>query len=251
MRKPVFLDDISHLGEYFWIEVDGYDTMLRRQAGHFGGVQRDILGWDCTTLREIFQKEKEVNFAPRVRYWEGEEPPSPEERESGSWANESRLWMPDEYHLSGEDAAKKWEEFLQTGRTQWPVPPDPEDPVALNAELYAKGEEPLAPMCAGCHWGKWKKGTDRRWVTKKDGSKIFLPCTNIGCGGWNHWAKRKRPPQRCSGFCKIGEHRPSGFWNDIKNILEAFEEKKVGEYEQDDQEGNGRISDKERLSGSQ
>lgn len=221
MRKPVFLSDIDRLGEWFWVEVEGYDTMIKRQSGNFGGVEKYILGWDdVKTLGDILRKEKEVNYAPRVRYWRGEDEPTAEERAAGRWEDDSRLWTPGITYL---DDREKWREFLETGRTQWPQPPDPDDPVALNREKYIMGYEPYAPMCAGCHFGKWQRATDKRWRKTAAGGRVFLPCTNIGVDGWKWWNDHQTQPESCEGYCRIGEHRPSGFGLEMGKVIRALE----------------------------
>lgn len=228
MRKPIFLSDIDRIGEYFWIEIEGYEHMAFRPAGSFGGTESEIMGWKCETLADIFKKEREVNYAPRIRYWRGEEEPTAEERAVGRWENESRCWMPNSLYIQDDDTKdERWQEFIETGRTQWPVPPDPEDPVALNAELAAEGKEPLAPMCAGCHWGKWKHGTNHRWCKLKTGKKVFMPCVNIGVSGWHYWNKNQEQPPECQDYCKIGEYVPRGFAADMKKVIQAVSEAKV------------------------
>ena len=168
MRNPVFLSDIKQLGQWYWIEIEGCEKMLLRQSGNFAAAENEILGWGCKTLGEVFEKQKEVNYAPRVRYWEGfAEAPTKAEREDGSWRGDSRCWAPNILRMDEDARDARWAEYLETGRTQWPLQQDPDDPVALNRSLYEAGEEPLAPICSGCHCGKWKRGTDRRWSTLK------------------------------------------------------------------------------------
>lgn len=220
MRKPLFLSEINKLGEWFWVEVEGYYPMIKRQSGNFAGVEKYILGWDAQTLGDIIRMEREANYAPRVRYWRGGDEPTAEERAAGRWENESRLWTPD--IRDSEDKAK-WREYLETGRTQWPQPSDPADPVELNREQYVMGNEPYAPMCAGCHFGKWKRGTDRRWLKTAGGGRTFLPCANIGVDGWKWWNEHQSQPERCEGYCRIGEYRPSGFGLEMGKVIRTLE----------------------------
>lgn len=228
MRKPVFNDDIERLGEKFWIEAEGYDTMVQGTSGNFAGIDSKILGWNCKTLGEIWQKEKEVNYAPRVRYWRGEERPTEEERRAGRWDGRSRLWTPNVRFNDRKQVEARFAEWEETGRTQWPAAPDPEDPVALNLELAEKGEEPLAPMCAGCHFGHWKSGEDRRWYDRADGKgRYFSPCSNIGVDGWLWWQENITEPPSCEGYCKIGEHKPEGIWADFAKAIHAIGDAEV------------------------
>lgn len=92
----------------------------------------------------------------------------------------------------------------------------------LNLELAEKGEEPLAPMCAGCHFGKWKNGYDRRWLKTKNGNDVFLPCANIGVDGWYWWQENITEPPNCEGYCKIGEHKPEGIWADLAKVIHSI-----------------------------
>jgi len=115
MRAPIF--DIPYLGVMYWVEVEGCQRMARKMSGNFAFLEKEILGWKVDTLGDIFQKQKEVVFAPRVRYWEGEEPPTEEERKAGVWKDEKRLWYPvDPGWMTDQE---KISEFLATGRTVW------------------------------------------------------------------------------------------------------------------------------------
>lgn len=227
MQKPVFNDDIDRLGEKFWIEAEGYDTMVQGTSGNFAGIDSKILGWNCKTLGEIWQKEKEVNYAPRVRYWRGDEKPTDEERKAGRWDDYSRLWTPDMDFGNKAVIEARFEEWAKTGRTQWPVPPDPENPVALNRELAEKGEEPLAPMCAGCHWGTWKTGRIHRWRSEVHTKEHFYACCNIGVDGWYWWNESGTQPPSCEGYCKIGEYKPEGIWADFAKAIHAIGDAEV------------------------
>lgn len=116
-RKPVFLNDISHLGVWYWIEIEGYDKMTRKQSGNFAFVECEIMGWDVETLGDLLQKQAEVNFAPRMRLWDGEEPPTAAERAAGEWRNDQRVWMPQLSDMRKRDG--RYEEWCETGRTKW------------------------------------------------------------------------------------------------------------------------------------
>jgi len=220
MREPLFTEDLDTFGEMIWIEVEGYERMIRRAVGAMIGAEKEILGWDVETLGDTFQKQKEVNFAPRVRYWKGEEMPTKEERANGTWKDIDRLWLPS---VPGGTTQEQWDEFKATGRTAWPLPPDPDDPVKLNAELAEKGDEPLAPMCAGCHFGKWKNGYERRWIKTKYGNEKFWPCDNIGVDGWKHWMEYQEQPETCEGYCKIGEYKPQGIFAEMAGVMKGIE----------------------------
>lgn len=225
MRKPLLVEELCTFGEKVWIEVEGYDKMIQRPVGAMMGVEKEILGWDVETLGDIFEKQRETNYAPRVRYWRGAEMPTAEERAAGAWDNMNRQWFPS---VPGGTTEEQWAEFEKTGRTVWPLPPDPDDPVKLNAELAAKGEEPLAPMCAGCHFGKWKNGYDRRWLKTKNGNGVFLPCTNIGVDGWKHWNEYQEAPEACEGYCKIGEYKPRGMFAELAGVMQEIEKIPAG-----------------------
>lgn len=119
MRKPVFLDDIKFLGKLYWCEIEGYEKVVRKQSGNMCFLERSIMGWDVDTLGDVFKKQREVIFAPRLRFWESEsidDAPTAEERAVGSWDDYCRLWYPASLYLLKDD---KMEEFKRTGRTVW------------------------------------------------------------------------------------------------------------------------------------
>lgn len=117
MRKPVFRNDITHLGVWYWYEIEGFEKLARKQSGAFAFVECEIMGWDVETLGDLLRKQAEVNFAPRMRLWEGENEPTASERAAGEWRNDCRVWMPlweDLYRHEG-----RYEEWCETGRTKW------------------------------------------------------------------------------------------------------------------------------------
>lgn len=122
MNKPTNLDGIKYLGQWFWVEIEGYEDIVRLQSGNFAFIEKKIMGWECETLGDIFERQQKEK-APRVRFWACEEKPSAEERAKGEWWNECRVWMPliNEiydpvnrcYH---ED---RWEQFCNDGTCHW------------------------------------------------------------------------------------------------------------------------------------
>lgn len=225
MREPLFLEDLDTFGEKVWIEVEGYDRMIQRPVGRMMGVEKEILGWSVETLGDIFEKRKEANYAPRVRYWRGEDMPTVEERAAGAWDNLDRLWFPS---VPGGETKEQMAEFEETGRTVWPLPPVPDDPVKFNAELAALGGEPLAPRCASCHWGKWKDNTKRWYEHNITKEPRFLPCVNIGTNGWKWWNEHQTEPPTCKGYCKIGEYKPHGVWAQMAGVMQEILKIPVG-----------------------
>lgn len=118
MRKPVFLSDVEYIGKWYWCEIEGFENVARRKSGAMLFLEKEIMGWDVTTLDDIWKKQKEINYAPRLRLWESEnesDKPTKEEREAGSWDNWSRLWLPNYRNMNKSREA----EFLATGRTVW------------------------------------------------------------------------------------------------------------------------------------
>ena len=118
MRKPIFMDDITHLGVWYWVEIEGYEKMARMQSGALAFMECEIMGWECKTLSDIWQRQREVNYAPRWRMWQGKEKPTAEERAAGEWRNDCRVWLPDWAALM-QDKSRIYE-WQETGRTQWP-----------------------------------------------------------------------------------------------------------------------------------
>lgn len=119
MRKPVFAQDIVFLGKWYWCEVEGFEKVARRQSGNMIFLENEIMGWECLTLGEIWKKQKEVNFAPRIRYWESEnenDEPTAEERAASGWDDVNRLWLPCIRDMMTENRKA---EYLQNGRTVW------------------------------------------------------------------------------------------------------------------------------------
>lgn len=119
MRKPVFAQDIAFLGKWYWCEIEGFEEVARRQSGNMIFLENEIMGWECLTLGEIWKKREEVNFAPRIRYWESEnekDKPTAEERAASGWDDASRLWLPDIHDMIIESREA---EYLQNGRTVW------------------------------------------------------------------------------------------------------------------------------------
>lgn len=119
MRKPVFVQDIVFLGKWYWCEVEGFEKVARRQSGNMIFLENEIMGWECLTLGEIWKKQKEVNFAPRIRYWESEnenDEPTAEERAASGWDDVNRLWLPCIRDMMTENRKA---EYLQNGRTVW------------------------------------------------------------------------------------------------------------------------------------
>ena len=119
MRKPVFLDDIKFLGEWYWCEIEGFEKVVRKQSGGMAFLEHSIMGWDVDTLGDVWKKQKEVNFAPRIRFWESEsadDKPTAEERAAGGWEDLCRMWYPP-YFILMDDS--RMEEFKRTGRTVW------------------------------------------------------------------------------------------------------------------------------------
>jgi len=116
--KPIFMQDIAYLGKPFWVEIEGYNTMVRATSGSFAFVASEIIGWNCETIGDIWKKEQEVNFAPRIRYWD--EKPTEEERRTAAWSDESRAWMMKFSAHTGKKALEDmYEEYKKTGRTQF------------------------------------------------------------------------------------------------------------------------------------
>lgn len=116
--KPIFLTDIDYLGKPYWVEIEGYDTMVRELSGRFAFVASKIMGWNCQTIGESWEKQKEVNFAPRIRYWE--EKPNKKERETAPWSDESRAWAPSVIpYTTKEDRDAMYEKYKKTGQTQF------------------------------------------------------------------------------------------------------------------------------------
>ena len=119
MRKPVFARDIAFLGKWYWCEIEGFEKVARRQSGNMIFLENEIMGWECLTLGEIWKKQKEVNFAPRIRYWESEnenDEPTAEERAASGWDDVNRLWLPCIRDMMTENRKA---EYLQNGRTVW------------------------------------------------------------------------------------------------------------------------------------
>lgn len=119
MRKPVFAQNIAFLGKWYWCEIEGFEKVARRQSGNMIFLENEIMGWECLTLGEIWKKQKEVNFAPHIRYWESEnenDEPTAEERAASGWDDVSRLWCP---YIRDMMVESRKSEYLQTGRTVW------------------------------------------------------------------------------------------------------------------------------------
>lgn len=117
MRKPVFVNDITHLGVWYWIEIEGCEEMIRKQSGNFAFAAAHIMGWEVEKLGEVWKKQEEVNYAPRWRLWEGEEPPTAAERAaSDEWRDDERAWQPAWEDMRQTDRYKEW---CETGRTKW------------------------------------------------------------------------------------------------------------------------------------
>ena len=118
MRKPIFAEDITNLGVWYWIEVEGFEKMSRKQSGNFAFASSEIMGWGCQTIYEIWEKQREVNYAPRIRMWEGKDEPTAKERASGKWLDECRAWFPNWQAIRKN--LLRYNEWCETGRTQWP-----------------------------------------------------------------------------------------------------------------------------------
>lgn len=119
MRKTVFMQDIASLGKWYWCEIEGFEKVARRQSGNMIFLENEIMGWECLTIGEICKKREEVNFAPRIRYWESEnenDEPTAEERAASGWDDACRLWLPD---INDMIIESREAEYLQTGRTVW------------------------------------------------------------------------------------------------------------------------------------
>ena len=114
---PTFIQDIKYLGKPYWVEIEGYKEMVYEVSGNFAFVASLIMGWDCRTVGETWEKQEEVNFAPRVRYWE--EMPSDEDRKEAPWSDESRAWSISRIPSNEKERKAAWEEYLKTGRTQF------------------------------------------------------------------------------------------------------------------------------------
>lgn len=118
--KPIFLEDINYLGKPYWIEIEGYDNMVCEVSGNFAFAPSKIMGWDCKTIGDIWKKQKEVNFAPRIRYWEDK--PTKEERKAGEWSNADRAWPPSTIFSAfrtQKEMDAMYEKYLKTGQTQF------------------------------------------------------------------------------------------------------------------------------------
>ena len=116
--KPIFLQDIQYLGKPYWVEFEGYGVLVHETSGSFAFVASKIMGWNCKTIGETWGKQKEVNFAPRVRYWEDK--PNKEDRENGEWSDESRAWAPAmPYYITKNERDAMYEKYLKTGQTQF------------------------------------------------------------------------------------------------------------------------------------
>lgn len=119
MRKPIFIRDIKFLGKWYWCEIEGFEKVARRQSGNILFLEKEIMGWNAETLGDIWRKQKEVNFAPRIRYWESKgknDAPTAEERAQGGWDDSNRLWLPD---IRDMIIKSRKAEYLQNGRTVW------------------------------------------------------------------------------------------------------------------------------------
>ena len=98
--------------------------------------------------------------------------------------------------------------------------------------------------CKDCHW--WKDGD--AFEIQSDGK--FLPCTNIGVDGWEHWLDTQQEPEDCDGYCKRGEYVPSGVWAGVAKLLTALDMAISALRAQQEQESkplNGWSSVKDRL----
>ena len=115
MRKPTFEIYITHLGVLYWIELEGYEKMVRKKSGAFAFAEDQIMELGCETLRDLFKKHREINYAPRMRLWEGEDPPTDEERRNGEWRDDQRAWLP----LFDMNNLERYAEWMKTGRTVW------------------------------------------------------------------------------------------------------------------------------------
>lgn len=116
--KPVFLQDIQYLGKPYWVELEGYNMLVRETSGNFAFVASKIMGWNCKTIGETWDRQREVNCAPRARYWEYK--PNKEDRKNGAWSNESRAWAPTmPYYIAKNERAAMYEEYMKTGQTQF------------------------------------------------------------------------------------------------------------------------------------
>lgn len=116
--KPIFLQDIEYLGKPYWVEIEGYDTIIREVSGSFAFVASKIMGWNCQTVGDTWKKQKEVNFAPRIRYWEDK--PTKKDRQSALWSNDSRAWSISTIpHVTKEELDAMYEEYRRTGQTQF------------------------------------------------------------------------------------------------------------------------------------
>lgn len=118
MRKPIFAEDITRPDMWYWIEVEGFEKMSRKQSGNIIFAASEIMGWDCQTIFEILEKQREVNYAPRIRLWEGKDKPTVKERASRKWSDECRAWFLNWKALQKD--MRRYSEWRETGRTQWP-----------------------------------------------------------------------------------------------------------------------------------
>lgn len=120
-RLPKFFDELKCAGQMVWVELEGFVPIVRREAGNLAFVENSIMGWNCRNLTGIREKRRAVNYAPRVRFWEGDIKPTSSERANMEWSNTSRLWMPSVADQNREERISEWE---RNGRTVWSEEPE-------------------------------------------------------------------------------------------------------------------------------
>lgn len=115
LRKPFYVGAYQPIGIPYWVELEGYEQMEKCTKPYMFAVMR-IMGRDPKTLGAVFADQHDMIFAPRIRFWQGEERPSDAERKAFGWRNNSRAWAPLMEDCFDE---KRYREYLKTGRTVW------------------------------------------------------------------------------------------------------------------------------------
>lgn len=116
MRKPIFIFDINRLGEWYYVEIQGYDTLALMQSGDFAFVERKIMGWPEETLGEIMLRQRREN-APCWRFWKASEgKPTAADRRAHGWNCTCRVWRPS---IEDMQNRSRYLEYTRTGRTRW------------------------------------------------------------------------------------------------------------------------------------
>ena len=68
--------------------------------------------------------------------------------------------------------------------------------------------------CKSCHWFNH----DETFKILSNGK--YYPCINVGVDGWKFWEETQNEPEDCDGYCRCGEHKPTGVWIGVAKLME-------------------------------